>query len=310
VKHIKAHTLLGGTLLLVVALALTAGPLAAMALGWESDGSQVDPPKDLDDWKALAEEKGVSWLDATKAVEVVESTHIEVREPSEKQKALVESIRGKPLPPPLVVSQAIRERILEAVDADEADTKIVYLNRADDLYSALVIVTRDGERSFVEVIIKGVQTEVREVQPILIDETSTKEIIIEEFEVENKDPTAPAKIVETTHVRTYELRLTSTSLVTIIACRSQTQRNIFGWLLWQVTARGQFVVHLGQAVLGVIDLSTTTTAWGWYTEWLNSNESLSPVLSTVSATAQFDHPIWPEVTASTRVGVDLHGGVH
>jgi hypothetical protein len=103
VKHIKAHTLLGGALLVVVALALTAGPLAAMALGWESDGFQVAPRKDLDDWKALAEEKGVSWRDAVTLVEIVESRHSEVREPSEKQMALFEAIRGKSLPLPRVI---------------------------------------------------------------------------------------------------------------------------------------------------------------------------------------------------------------
>jgi hypothetical protein len=224
-------------------------------------------------------------------VEVVESSHMEVREPSGKKLALIESI-GKPLPPPPVIPQPIRERILEAVDADDADTKIVYLNRADELYSGLVIVTGDGERSFVEVIIKDVQTEVREVQPILIDETSTEEIIIEEFEVENKDPAVLARIVETTHVRTYELHLTATSLVQIIVWRSITGRNVFGWLLWQVTTKGDFGVDPGDAVLWVIDLSYTTTAWGWTTDWFTSSPSWSPILSSVSATANFDGPFW------------------
>ena len=104
-----------------------------------------------------------------------------VEEPCEKLLALHESIRRKPLPPPLVVPQAIEERILRAVDADYADTKITHLNRVkEDLYSALVVVTSSGETSFVEVIIEGERTEVRELEPILIDETLTEEIIIEE----------------------------------------------------------------------------------------------------------------------------------
>ncbi|MCL0076641.1 hypothetical protein M1O12_01240 [Dehalococcoidia bacterium] len=71
------------------------------------------------------------------------------------------------------------------------------MNRVkEDLYSALVVVTSSGETSFVEVIIEGERTEVRELEPILIDETLTEEIVIEEFKVENKHPAAPAKLLK------------------------------------------------------------------------------------------------------------------
>lgn len=213
----------------------------------------------------------------------------------------------------LEVPPAIEEKILRAVDADYADTEVIYFNRVEEyLYSALVVAANGGEVIFLEVIIDGDGIEVRELEPVLIDEEFTKEVIEKEFNVDNKDPAAAANIVTTTSTRTYQLHLTASGsdFREVLVGTRITLRDGFGREVASVVAMGDFLVNVGEAVLLVIDLSSYTTDWGWESDWFTSAATYCCRLAFVDAAGNFDGPLGCDVTMGARVGVCYWGQAH
>ncbi len=318
----KKYGLLGGSVLAIIALALIAGPFLVMAQelgldGWrELDPDNPPPVEGMDLDEVLRR-----WPEVAVLHEVVSGTG-ESRVLEEEELAgirggvflsVLEDLKRNPLSPALDVPQAITERILKEVYAEDTDAKILFVHTLNDLYNALVMAIRDGERAFVEVIIEGNRAEVKEIEPVLLDETSTEEKVIEEFEVGTKDPaalaTALAKIVSWSESRIYKLQLQTHSLVWITHSRYREGRNVFGWLLWRVTAKGHFLINPGVAVLHVSNASSTETAWGWTTDWFHSHPTWSFLLGEVRAVANFDGPppLRQDITAEAWAGVCRHG---
>lgn len=189
----------------------------------------------------------------------------------------------------------------------------------DEIYNILLLLSWMDNPSSVkqikhlEFIVNGKNIEaVREVMPEKISETS--ETYEKEWQgtVDTREESVTSKIVIEESVVTYSIELESASLVEIEAWTTIEGKNIFGWTLWSLTAKGLFGVYINYAVLWVIDESSV-----WANGWLGGYENFSHyskiyfngLFGLVRAESDFYGPFWQFVHAWAWVRVWYNGEV-
>lgn len=198
---------------------------------------------------------------------------------------------------------------------------IGYVNpMKDKVYDVLILLSEMekpgsiGQIKHLEIIVndKNIET-VKEVTPEKLRERS--ETSEEEWRgaVNVEDERVMTKIVIEKSVVTYGIKLESASLVEIEAWTTIEGRNIFGIVLWSLTAKGLFGVYLNQAVLWVIDESTVwANGWlgWWYANFVHSSQILyGGLFGIVNAESDFYGPFWQSVHAWAWVRVWYDGYV-
>jgi len=197
--------------------------------------------------------------------------------------------------------------------------QIGFVNQTkDQTYDVLVLLSElenpnsIGQVRHLEFIVDNLNIEmVNEVVPEKIGETS--EMYEEEWNgaVNVEDERALAKIVTRKSVVTYNIELESRSLVEIEARTTIEGRNIFGVVLWSLTARGVFGVLVNEAVLWVTD---TSSCWAngllgwWHKNFVHSSQIFyGGLFGRVNAESDFYGPIGQSVHAWAWVRVWYDG---
>jgi len=197
--------------------------------------------------------------------------------------------------------------------------QIGFVNQTkDQTYDVLVLLSElenpnsIGQVRHLEFIVDNLNIEmVNEVVPEKIGESS--ETYEEEWNgaVNVEDERALAKIVTRKSVVTYNIELESRSLVEIEARTTIEGRNIFGVVLWSLTARGVFGVLVNEAVLWVTD---TSSCWAngllgwWHKNFVHSSQIFyGGLFGRVNAESDFYGPIGQSVHAWAWVRVWYDG---
>jgi hypothetical protein len=190
--------------------------------------------------------------------------------------------------------------------------------KKDQTYDVLVLLselenpTSVDQIRHLELIVNNLNIKrVNEVVPQKIGETT--ETCEEEWKgaVDAEDERALAKIVTTKSTVTYKIELESRSLVEIEARTTIEGRNIFGIVLWSLTARGVFGVLVNEAVLWITD---TSSCWAngllgwWHKNFVHSSQIFySGLFGRVNAESDFYDPIGQSVHAWAWIRVWYDG---
>lgn len=220
---------------------------------------------------------------------------------------------------PADVERTVLEYVKEVYDYNFL--LIGFVNQTEDqTYNVLILLSdlekpnNIGQVRHLEIIVNNNTIEmVREVTPKKIGETS--ETYEEEWRgaLNVEDERVLAKIVTRKSTVTYSIKLESASLVEIEAWTTIEGKNIFGIVLWGLTAKGMFGVALNEAVLWVIDESSVW-ANGWLGWWYENFVHFSQILygglfGRVNAESDFHGPFGQSVHAWAWIRVWYDGTV-
>lgn len=218
---------------------------------------------------------------------------------------------------PVDVEKTVMDYVKEEHDYNFLQVGFVNQTK-DQTYDVLVLLSEQenpnsiGQVRHLELIVDNLNIErVREVVPEKISETT--ETYEEDWKgaVNVEDERALAKIVTTKSTVTYNIELESRSLVEIEARTTIEGRNIFGIVLWSLTARGVFGVMVNEAVLWITD---TSSCWahgllGWWQEnFVHSSQIFySGLFGRVNAESDFYGPFGQSVHAWAWIRVWYDG---
>ncbi|MDI6859783.1 MAG: hypothetical protein QMC85_04740 [Methanocellales archaeon] len=226
----------------------------------------------------------------------------------ERLSLMLASEIGKERPLPADVPQAVRERILDeaCAYADGYSVKILYINKADDLYDALVLLSKENGMKYLEVIVGGSATKSKEIEPNIVNESSQEEVI-EEFDVPRQSHQHLAKVLKRVETSTYELELETTTIYVVYKLSGIEGKNIFGIVLWRLIAAGYFHVDYGVEVFYVADDSSVYAngLLGWSVDYFSHNAQWTYLIGEVYANAGFSGP-FQQVNAWTWAAVDRY----
>jgi len=218
---------------------------------------------------------------------------------------------------PVDVEKPVMEYVKGAYNCNFLQVGFVNQTK-DQTYDVLVLLSElenpssIGQVRHLELIVDNLNIEmVNEVVPEKIGESS--ETYEEEWNgaVNVEDEKALAKIVTTKSTVTYNIELESRSLVEIEARTTIEGRNIFGIVLWSLTARGVFGVLVNEAVLWITD---TSSCWAngllgwWHKNFVHSSQIFyGGLFGRVNAESDFYDPIGQSVHAWAWVRVWYNG---
>jgi len=220
---------------------------------------------------------------------------------------------------PVDVEQTVVEYLKEGHDYNFL--QVGFVNQTKDQNYDVLVLLSDLENPnsieqirHLEIIVDNLTVErANEVVPQKIGETT--ETCEEEWDaaVDVEDERALAKIVTTKSTVTYKIELESGPLVEIEAWTTIEGRNIFGVVLWSLTARGVFGVLVNEAVLWITD---TSTYWAhgmlgwWHKNFVHSSQILyGGLFGRVNAESDFYGPIGQSAHAWAWVRVWYDGTV-
>jgi len=220
---------------------------------------------------------------------------------------------------PVDVEKTVLDYVKETHDYNFL--QIGFVNQTkDQTYDVLVLLSEQenpnstGQLRHLELIVDDLTVlSAKEVVPKKICETTETHEEKWDAAVDVEDERALAKIVTTKSAVTYKIELESRSLVEIEARTTIEGRNIFGVVLWSLTARGVFGVMVNEAVLWITD---TSTYWangllGWWQEnFVHSSQIFyGGLFGRVNAESDFYGPIGQSAHAWAWVRVWYDGTV-
>ncbi|RJS75296.1 hypothetical protein CW714_00445 [Methanophagales archaeon] len=223
----------------------------------------------------------------------------------------------KPIEKPDVPRQ-VEEEILNKAQIDGYSAKLLWINTSDDGYDALVKLSNENNKEdikYVEVFRENDATDVKEIEPMLVNKSSSNEILVQKLNTvgEEKDQKAIcAEIYKSRESEEYLLRLRTRDIHVTDASQSIEGKNIFGITLWKLTASGSFTYEYGVEMLSVVDHSSEyhNSALGWQCDSFSSEATIPhSCLGKVDADADFSGPLGQSVSAWAWVTVNCYGGV-
>lgn len=223
---------------------------------------------------------------------------------------------SKPIEKPDVPRQ-VEEEILNKAQIDGYSAKLLWINTSDDWYDALVKLSNENNKEdikYIEVFIENGATDVKEIGPILVNKSSSNEILVQEpnnVDEEKNKETICAEIYKGRESKEYLLRLRTKDIYVTDASQSIEGKNIFGITLWKLTASGSFTYEYGVQMLSVVDHSSEyhNSALGWSCDSFSSEATIPhSCLGKVDADADF-HSSLQSVSAWAWVTVNCYGGV-
>lgn len=120
------------------------------------------------------------------------------------------------------------------------------------------------------------------------------EKVVKNYDAKNEEETSVIIYEEGTIIKKLTLTVSSRTYEWVTAWYSIYGKNIFGIVLWKVTAKGDFLCYFDTWVIDIIDRSSAYACWwlGWKVKDFDSWISWHPLLiwGQVDAEAQFDGP--------------------
>lgn len=194
-----------------------------------------------------------------------------------------------------ILPDTIIEDVTSAIsNVAQGDVYLILATEIPDGYDILVSVdsskvnrtsTVDNQLKNFEVIVLGEKISVEKIEPRLVEQTITEEVIeqtiCEACQSTEKEANTTSSLnnvisaripdslkvvdqaVKVTETSTYEINMQASerSASWYVAEEYIYAHNSMGWILWKLGAKGNFYINPGVAVLQVIDQSYTYCAW-------------------------------------------------
>lgn len=214
------------------------------------------------------------------------------------------------------VPEQIELEILNKAKIDGYSAKLLWINISDNWYNALVKLSNENNKAnvkYIEIFRKNDAIDVNEIEPILINNSSSNEVLIQKpntVNIENNQESICAKIYTSIGSREYLLKLRTRNIYVKDAYSRIWSKNIFGNTLWMLEAKGSFTYNRGIEMLNVVDHSKIEVNLGWQCDLFSSVTSIPHhSVGKVDANADFSGPLWQSESVWAWVTVNYNGGV-
>lgn len=188
--------------------------------------------------------------------------------------------------------------------------KLVATGNSNGITDEIFFLKKGNVVKYLEITNDGSTLQTKELSPSLLNSVK-KEEILSTKSVQNNTEEA-AQTVRITNEDFYKISGQITSVVVKHAWNTIVAKNIFGVVLYSLTASGYFHYDPGVQVTYVADDSSAyaNTALGWTVGAFSSSASWNTQIGTVNANARFDSYIYPSVNGWSQVQVDKYGYVY
>ncbi|NJD51315.1 MAG: hypothetical protein FIB07_00430 [Candidatus Methanoperedens sp.] len=186
--------------------------------------------------------------------------------------------------------------------------KLLATGNSNGITDEIFFLKKGNVVKYLEIINDGSTLQTKELSPSLLNSVK-KEEILSTKSVQNNTEEAVAQTLRITNEDFYKISGEITSVVVKHTWTTIEAKNIFGIVLYSLTASGYFHYDPGVQVTYVSSDSSaySNTALGWSVGAFSSSASWNTQIGTVNANARFDSRFYPSVNGWSQVQVDKNG---